>query len=261
MTVGDELVVDVLGKTESIVYPSFQKAMGQTVEALSYIGDAVHGTFSRDWRVRGTDSRNGLYQMRFGAPRVLLEDGPKVVTAFISGMNRLESPSQDPPEYFTPPVLKAVQKLLQIYRNGVAQVRYRADDQHADPTKRVSENVDVLLKGATSRWTGFRGRLARAYVPPTDKSDLKISLEDRLTGKNVVCKVPNAMLSRVKESLGAQVAVSGRCTYLATGEALQIFVTDIQPLTPLRFEDLPDLVADGEPLDHADFVRRLRDAE
>ncbi len=256
----NQLEIDILGKTGLVVFPSYQIATSGTVEMLSHVAQAYTGAYTRDWLVSDMARKNYGYCMKLGVPQVIQDSGQEVLTAFISGVHGLETPSPSPPDYFTPPALHAIRKVLSLYQDGVAQLRFRTSTDEVAPTKRAAENAKILLEGGRARWTTMRGRLARVFVPDQAKT-IRIQIEERLTRKKIACIVSNDLIGDVGNSLGKDVAVSGMCTYLKTGEPVKIKVTKLRRLSPISLADMPPLKLTDDDHDDAEFIRRLRDAE
>lgn len=262
MSASNEMMVDIFGKAESVIAPSFNRVSVETVIALASLGEAIDGVWSKDWRITGLSNPGpGRYTIQLGAPIVHGDAGSSIVTHFVRGLNVLESSDHkaNSPDFFTNSVLQALKKTLSVYRDGVSAVHFASKDDRASPTVRTTDQINRILEGGKTAWTTYRGRLSRVTIPE-NASRFGFGVEDQVTGKKIKCVVPHDKVREVADALDQRVAVTGQCVYSRNGEPVVLNVSSIRTLRPIAYKDIPPLkLTDGE--DAADFVRRMRDAQ
>ncbi len=257
MLANDQITVRMVGKTDRVIYPSYERATGQTVTALSLLGQSLGLAWTRDWQVAATNHASGIYDVTLAAPPIISESAPQIVSKLVVGIRVLEAGSAPPP--LPPPVLMALRRSFSVFNDGVSSLRYSTKDEDAQSTPIALNHLKEYFKGLRRRHTTIRGRLYNVLIPGRSKR-IHVRIVDQLTGTSVQCHVHRMQTQQVGKLLDRRVAITGVCTYSPTGEIYRVDVETIRELESAPLFDLPPIRLVGDE-DHADIIRRMRDAQ
>lgn len=265
------LRIDIAGNPKTLPYKSFIEVASNS---LAILGDLDHAFSKRqegavEWYMSDL-SRNGslrveVYSRVKTMKRKELPDvGNQVAESFVRGFTMLEKDGRSP-EYLTSTGMNRAQKMMSVIDQDKARSLIASvPDAHKETliTEVSARNLRQLLPEASRSLGSVEGTLEAIST----HKGLFVVVYESLHGKAVTCKVPSALLEKIKQSLDKRVLVTGiisrnakfepRKVIVEHPENFKVFEEDLKVL-PFRRLGGSDPDFTGE-LTTEEFIRNIR---
>lgn len=267
----DRITIKLGSLRNDVDAEAFVEAMRDTLACFHELNKAAsqYGSVNLEWRITDAGRNSPLFATLH--PVSTAKDnghyGPRVIDAFVSGVQSLES-GDDPPPLWNEAALRLVAALGRTRVRGITSIDFITQSRKVSATKAVIKHasqaavrLELEREKRTGKYTdyGTLEGVLRDLMGSTDR----LVLEDELTGDTTSCYFTGEEHDKqARQAWKGRVAVTGEITYdRATGSPVKMKVDEIRQLRDRSA--LPQLESFGIDLtggvDSADLIRALRD--
>ena len=227
-----ELSILIDGRDSNLSVESFINMLSQTVSLLDELESTIATKEERlgtNWVVT-TVSRSNPYSITIGK-NLLVDDyapGRDAIRLMNDGFNHIERFSTRPP-YFSDAALSIAQRILKPLADTVRSIRYVSEGIiDASPTLHALAHIHEVTQVTKSDYIEV-GTIEGELLTMTAKGGKKIIVRDRVTGKDIPCRVTDLQMEEAEHNkmLTKNVYVTGQITYSGKGFPVLIIVDSI----------------------------------
>jgi hypothetical protein len=261
-----EITIDVIGREEYVDARDFEAILKETIGTLDHLALASSAALRRSphrWKITKASLHSPLHVTLTDESRDEDEVGEAAVHAFVEGLKQLDAEQvpTEPPPLFNPVVLRSVQRLVNVLRRDVSELRIASPNVQAiSPTLRVALNVEELIGVKFRAYGAIEGIIETITI----KGQVQFKIYDPATRDRIACIISPGQLEEAKAAFPHRVAVYGHIRYAKSGKPLAIEVETIRRLRSVEHlpqgKDIQGIDITGE-LSSDEYIRRLRDVD
>jgi hypothetical protein len=257
----DRLTIRVAGKEDSIPLASFLEIISNALTILEGLTRDISRNEKTpvEWRIVAMSmSSPGTVTVQ-GFTQDVASDVPvKAVNAYANGFRQIEESADEPPPWFTLPMLDAARRICNTLNDGVSAVTFAPEDEPPiTPSLQSLAHVTRLIPKEHNEHGSLEGRLEVLSIHKKNY----FAVYDRFTGRRVECTFREKDLAKAKEAFGRRVSVYGRIHYNREDMPTSMSVEDIEVLPEQnelpQLSDLEGMDITGG-IDPATYLERLR---